>query len=636
MAEAGRHYEQVLALEARHFRAMFYLGAIHLLQDRPAEAAGLMARSLEIEPRQPAAHLNLGVALQALDRHAEAAECFGRAIALKPDYAGAYFNQALSLRALRRMDEACLVLERLAELAPNHAEAHGHLGAAYEMLGRLDAAAASYLRAAACKPDYLEAHYNGGVALQALGRYDEALACYNRALALKPDIADAYNNRGVVLRQLRRYPEALADFDRVLMLDPDRAATHYNRAIALKEIRHREAALASVERALALMPDHAEAHNERGAILQSLNRYEEALAEHDHSLTLNPALSATHCQRGVALHFLGRYREALDSHDRAIALAPDDPYGYWNKAMLLLLLGRYEEGWRLYEWRWRRDEMRGQQRHADRPLWLGEADIAGKTLLVHAEQGLGDSLQYCRYLPLLRARGIDVVFEAPAALVEICASLGGDIAVVAKDGPLPAFDYQCPVMSLPLAFGTTLADIPAPPAYLTADEARCRQWAERLGPAKGLRVGIAWSGNAAQANDHNRSLMLAQLAPLLAVDVQWHSLQKDVRAVDLPLLAELPTLHDWRDELGDFMDTAALMMQMDLVISVCTSVAHLAAALGRPTWVMLPHVADQRWLVGRDDSPWYPTVRLFRQPGFGEWPQVVQRVADTLAAHARP
>jgi hypothetical protein len=332
------------------------------------------------------------------------------------------------------------------------------------------------------------------------------------------------------------------------------------------------------------------------------------------------------------LQQLRRDEEALACYHEAWKLDPDHGAARRSAAYCRLLMGDFAQGWMQHESRWEASDVVFRRRHADRPLWLGVEPVAGKTVLLHAEQGFGDTLQFCRYASLVAARGATVVLEVPAALKTVLASLHGVSRVVSESDTQLPFDFQCPLMSLPLAFGTDLNTVPAETPYLRADADRVQTWKARLDEAGGrgrLRIGLAWSGNPHHKNDENRSMSLATLAPLYGLDATFVSLQPDVRQDDAGVLAQSGIL-DFRGELRDFADTAALMQALDLVISVDTSVAHLAGALGRPLWILLPRVPDWRWLLDREDSPWYPGARLFRQDRPGDWPVVIEHVAQAL------
>ena len=513
-----------------------------------------------------------------------------------PDQAEAYYKRAGALKDERRFAEAVAAFDNAIAIKSDYAQAHNGRGIVLANLNRLAEAVGSFDRAIELKSDYAEAHNNRALVLQELGQFEEGLASLERAIALQPDNARAHNNRGVVLHGLKRDDEALASHDKAIALNTDYAEAHYNRGVLLQELDCLDESLASFDRAIALKPDYAAAHNNRGTVLNHLNRLDEALA-------------------------------ALD---QAIALTGGFPEAYLNKSYCLLRMGRFEEGWRLHEWRKKTERPVGH-RSFPQPLWLGREDIANKSVFVHWEQGFGDTLQFCRYANLLRAHGADVVMSVQEPLHRLLSRSMPDIRILKNDVAPAAFDYHSALMSLPLAFGTTLETMPAAVPYLFADEERCKTWDARLPPPTKPRIGVAWSGNAKQKNDFNRSIGLAALAPILTVDAHWISLQKDVRDIDRPLLDSFRQICHYGELLADFSDTAAVIDSMDLVIAVDTSVAHLACAMGKPVWILLAYTADWRWLVDRHDCPWYPTARLFRQQVRHGWDGVVARVHRALA-----
>ncbi|MGB8603422.1 MAG: tetratricopeptide repeat-containing glycosyltransferase family protein [Rhizomicrobium sp.] len=462
---------------------------------------------------------------------------------------------------------------------------------------------------------------NRGYGLEALGRLDEAEASYARAIKLAPDYARAYANHANVLEMLDRVPQALAAADHAIALAPNIAEAHCNRANALRKLSRLEEALVSIDNALALAPRAAVLHNNRGNILRELQRPEEALAAFDLAIELKPNYTEAHTNRGNALRDLKRYDEAIASHDAAITLSPDAPSAYWNKALVALLTGDYTEGWQLFERRWQSDSLKNSVRRFEPPRWDGAEDIGGKTLLVYAEQGYGDTVQFCRYVPLLLEKGAQIIFEAPRSLLPLLATLSGAerIRFIAAGDALPAFDRHIALMSLPLAFNTRLDTIPSDHPYLAVDPIRRTQWHTRLGEKKRPRIGLCWSGRPGQAPDRKRSAALADFAPLFSLPFDFHILQKDIRPEDAALMGQFTNLTPHTDELTDFADTAALIAQMDLNLSVDTSVAHVCGAIGAEVWLMLPWVAEWRWLTERADSPWYPTATLLRQPNFSDW-----------------
>ena len=519
----------------------------------------------------------------------------------EPNRAAALYNRGGELRQLRRFDEAIAAFDGAIALQPNYAEAHNGRGIVLANLNRVADALASFENAVALKPDYAEAYNNRGMILQDLARLDDALASFDLAIAIQADNARAHNNRGVALQDLKRFADALASHDRAIALKPDFAEAYYNRAMAQHALKRFDEAHAGFGRAIALRPDYAEAYHNLGVLLQDRKRIDDAIA----------------------------------AYGKAIALNPDNAESHFNLGFCLLHVGRYEQGWPLHEWRLKIEELSGRRSFAQ-PRWRGGEDISGKTLFVYREQGLGDTLQFCRYGRLLKARGIKTVMSVQEPLYRLLQQMSPDVQII-HDGALPAtFDYHCPLMSLPLAFGTTLDTIPALQPYIFADRTLRDAWAPRLPPRQRLstghtkpRIGIAWSGNKKQKNDHNRSTTLRALAPLFSDDVQWISLQKDLRPGDADLLKELPVV-SFTDELADFADTAAVLDSLDLVITVDTSVAHLAGAMGKPVWIMLTYYPDWRWLLDRDDCPWYPTARLFRQDETRSWENVIVRVRDAM------
>jgi Flp pilus assembly protein TadD len=494
--------------------------------------------------------------------------------------------------------------------------------------GRLAEAVAAYDAALALRASSADAQFNRANALQALQRHDDAVAAYDRVLALAADDAQALNNRAVSLLALERAEEALASCDAALALRAHYAPALHNRCNALAALGRLQEALDSVDRALALHPGHAPALASRGRVLQRLGRHAEALDCFDAALRIWPDDEAALCDRGNALAALARHEEALASFARARALAPDDPELLWNEALARLAMGDYARGWPLYEARWRVPSLHLAPRTTDRPQWQGGDNIAGRTVLLHAEQGFGDAIQFVRYAREVAARGAEVVVGCAAPLQRLFARADGvGRAVVPGRDPLPPFDLHAPLMSLPLAFGTTLATIPSAP-YLQADADRAAAWRQRL-PTAQRNVGIVWSGNPDFRGAHLKTCAPALLAPLLATPgCRFVSLQLGAARAQLPALGD--GVLDAADELADFDDTAALVEALDLVITIDTAVAHLAGALGKPVWILLPFAADWRWLVGRSDSPWYPTARLYRQPAPGAWQPAVAALLRDL------
>jgi len=485
-------------------------------------------------------------------------------------------------------------------------------------------------RALELEPDSPIAHYTRARMLRELRRDEEAYISLCEAIGRDPRLAQAYNERGNIRREQGDLGAAIVDYDRALAVRPDYADAHYHRALVLQDSRQLTAALLAYDRAISLDPRMVEAHNNRGRVLRMLNRPDQALAAYDRALALNPELADVHNNRGVVLKVLRRFEEALASYARAIELRPDHRDAHWNVALLLLLTGHFAEGWPLYEWR-----QAFAPRRFPQPAWLGAVSVAGKRILVHAEQGLGDFIQFCRYVPLLTHAGAEVVLEVPAALKRLASTLRGVSRLVESQEAFPECDLHCAMLSLPLAFRTTVATIPSEVPYLHASPSACVAANRRLGERRRLRVGLAWAGGIDHEDDRNRSLALESVVPLLAIEAEFHALQKEYRSEDRAVLERDGRLLDHHAELSDFADTAALVAAMDLVIAVDTAVAHLAGALGKPVWILITYSPDFRWLLDRSDSPWYPTATLFRQSAPGVWTDVLARVAGRLREEVR-
>jgi tetratricopeptide (TPR) repeat protein len=614
LARASAACQEVLRAAPGHFDAEHLLGVIAAQTGRPAEAISRIGNALAANPYNraaPIANANLGRAYRQLGQRDQALRAFSAAIALDAGYA----------------------------------EAHYHLGTVLAEGGDWQAAAVSFERAIRCRNDFAEACFHLGNAQKQLGRLRESVASYDRAIKIRGNYPEALCNRGYVLGDLGQWEAALASYDQAIAHRRDFAVAHLNRGNALRELRRWEEALASYDRAIALRPDYVEAHSNRGAILRELNQREAAVASYDHAIALDPARAAIHFNRGNVLQEMRSIDAALASYERALELSPDHAEARFNRSLVLLLRGDYECGWREYEWRHRVQRIRNVSagaRFAEAP-WLGERSLSGLTILLHCEQGLGDTLQFCRYTSRVAALGARVVLEVQAPLRTLLTGLDGVSQLIVQGESLPEFDEHCPLMSLPLALGTTLDAVPANVPYLAGVPEGGEVWRERLGPRRKLRVGLVWSGGfRAQrpelwAVNARRNIPLATLAPLALPDIEFFSLQKGE-----PAEAELddvmargwkgPSIVGFSQHITDFADTAGLLEQLDLLISVDTSTAHLAGALGRPVWILNRYDGCWRWLLEGDSSPWYPSARLYRQKSPGDWDEVIARVRSDLCA----
>lgn len=549
-------------------------------------------------------------------------------------------RQAVALQQNGALAEAEELYREILELKPRHFDALQLLGSLALQAGRVQEGIEFLKKALAVNAKQAPLHSNLAYALNVLQRFDEALASADRALALQSGFPDALNNRGNAQAGLNLPLEALSSFDRTLALAPDFAPAWNNRACVLRDLGRAADALASCDHALALQPGYPDAWSNRGNALSDLNRPHEARASYQHALELAPAFADAWNNLGLTQVDLNEHVQALQSYERALAVNPAAAETHWNRSLCLLQLGQLEAGWAEYEWRWERSRIKASRRTFAQPLWLGDFSIDGKTILLHAEQGLGDTLQFCRYARTVSRLGAKVVLEVPRELVRLMSTLDGVDQLIEAGHALPPFDCHCPLLSLPLACRTGLASIPSKTPYLFADPQATREWHERIAaPAqKCLNVGLVWAGGnrphvaELRKNDARRSITFERLAPILDVpNVRFFSLQKGPAARQLQHDDSHLNVIDYTGELDDFADTAALVANLDLVISVDTSTAHLAGALDKPVWILNRFDTCWRWMLKRTDTPWYAQAKLFRQPALGDWDSVIRNVRDALA-----
>ena len=588
--DAERVCRSILAVDPGHAPTLHLLGLIEHQRGSSDEGIEHIREAIARNGRDAAFHHNLGNILGSQGRAAEAMECYERALTLAPASVDTLYNLGNTCLELGRPDQAITYFEGALHRRPGAIELHNNLGTALHDLGRHQEAIACYRKALARWPEAVEILDNLAAALRAQGELDAAQGCYERALALRPNRVESLIGLGVVLRDRGLPAEAVARY----------------------------------EQALALAPDHPEAHNNLGVALVEVGRPQEAVFHYERVLARHPERAETHSNLGIALERQRRHPEALARYGHALALKPDYAEAHFNRAHALLQTGKFEEGWEEYEWRF---AVARYDRRFDRPLWSGEL-LDGKTILIHAEQGFGDTMQFVRYVPAVSERGGTVVLEVPEPLLRLARTVLRGSQVIAAGDPLPPFDCHCPLLSLPRVFKTNLATIPNAVPYLSAPPDAATVWADRIDAAPGLRVGLVWAGTTVGTID------LRLLQPMFEVAaVSWFSLQVGDHSSDVSLLdgVRIVDLSPW---LSDFAESAAAVCQLDLVISVDTSVAHLAGSLGRPTWLLLPYASEWRWLLEREDSPWYPTARLFRQRNPGDWPGVAREVAAPLAQTA--
>lgn len=560
-------------------------------------------------------------------RNEEALLSLDQALALQPEAADSHHARGLVLKKLGRLGEAVAAYDSALALAPGHAEAHHNRGTALRHQGLVSEAVAAHERAVQLRPRSPEIRNGLGMALHAAGRYEDAVSQYDDALQMRPGDSQIQNNRGMALHAQGRFEEAAAAYEQALRAGPS-CETLMNLGVTRWKQRRHALALQHLDAALALDPDDTSAQLNRANVLADLDRPDEALAVYRRLIAAQPGDVDAILNTANVLRDTGRHEDSVAHYNRALQLAPDNADVHWNLSLCLLTMGDYARGWQEYEWRWKARELGQAKATVDAPIWLGGEPLAGKTLLLQAEQGLGDTLQLCRYAAPLEALGAKVVLEVQEPLLHALAGLPGVHRLIAQGEPAGAVDFRIPLFSLPLALGTRLDTIPASAGYLVADAARADRWGRLMGNER-PQVGLAWAGNPGHANDRRRSLDLRQLLAALPDGIRYWCLHKDVTPAESALLQADGRVGVFED--NDFASKMAQISRMDAVVSVDTSVAHLSAALGKPTWILVARPADFRWLADRADSPWYASVRLFRQETAGDWSKPLAGVAEALA-----
>jgi tetratricopeptide (TPR) repeat protein len=673
LPRAEQVYRQVLAADPANAQGWYLLGAVCQAQGKLDDAVSSLRQALRLEPHRAAAHNHLGVTLAQQGHLEEAIACFRQALQFQPDWAEAHDNLGLALTKQGRRDEAVASYQRALQCRPDYAPALHNLRQALHSQGKLDDlfdtyqdivrrqpdsadawndlgmellkrekwtdAAASFEQALRLQPNSAEAHNNLGRALVLLGKIDDAVAHYQTSIRLKPSLVPAYQNLGVALGKKGQHDEAVALCRQALQMAPGSAVGHHSLAWVLMEQGQLQEAVYHYRQALRLEPNDPSMHNNLGIALRHQGHFPEALASFREALRLRPNYAEASNNQAATLRDQGHFAQALTDLEQVLRRKPDYADAHWNRALTWLLLGNFELGWPEYEWRWQRRSP--VPRPFSQPCWDG-ASLAGRTILLHAEQGLGDTLQFIRYAPLVKQHGGTVIAECQPPLLGLLAGCPGVDGLVAQGTPLPHFDVHAALLSLPRIFQTTLATVPANVPYLRADENLVERWRRELSAHTAFKIGIAWQGSPKYSGDRQRSFPLRQFAPLARVaGVQLLSLQKGLGSEQLAQVADRFAVTDLAGRLdetsGPFMDTAAVMKSLDLVITCDSVLGHLAGALGVPAWVALPFVPDWRWLLDREDSPWYPSLRLFRQTQLDDWEDVFQRMAIALSkVLARP
>lgn len=479
--------------------------------------------------------------------------------------------------------------------------------------------------------DFAPLHKNHGNTLKKLNRLDEALFSYKRAIQLQPDSAELYNNIGKIYKELKHFDDALLNYNKAIELKSGYAEAFFNRATVLKELEDFNEALKNYDKAIELKSDYFTAYSNRGIVLHDLERFDEAINSFNKAIQLKDDYAEAYNFRGVALLYLARFNEACKSYDKAIQLKPNYVEAILHKSFLKLLLGNYSEGWDLYESRKYKQDLKKNYFPESKEGWLDKDYIKGKKILVYSEQGLGDTFQFCRYLPLLKKlKPKSIFFYLDSPLVSVFSNFDKDITIIEKGKKInEEIDLLYPLLSLPLLFKTRLNNIPKNFPYIIPNSGKNSYWVHKLKKNKNRKIGLVWAGSQ-NKNINNRSLSLKQFSSILKLPFEFHSIQKEIRASDQEELDKYKNLQQHQNDLKEFSDTAAILNQMDLIISVDTSVAHLAGALAKRVWILLNYIPDFRWMLDREDSPWYPNARLFRQPKIDDWNSVIKKIEKEL------
>jgi tetratricopeptide (TPR) repeat protein len=642
LPRAEQLYRQILTAVPRHADARHLLGLVGHQSGRSEMAVEYIRQAITLNPGFEIYYVNLGGVYLDLGKLDEAIDCFKQALSIRPDLAAAYYNLTNALRLRGRLDDAVRSGREAVRLSPDNPEAHNALGAALQEQGHLAEAESQFEHALELKPNLADAAFNMGNVLRLQRRFDEALRWCEQACRLQPQSSQSWSNLAAALQGLGRIDEARRSLRESLRLNPRNVEALSNLAVVLQiveetdlEVARQQAedAIACCLQALEIQPNFVPAHVNLGNSRQQQGRIDEAIACYRRAIEIDPNSVDARCSLSDALRNRGQLDEAREHFEHALRRGPDYPEARFNKALWHLVQGDLPAGWPHYEYRWQMKGVKPRQKFSQ-PTWDG-ASLPGNTILLHAEQGHGDSLQFIRYAALVKQRVGTVLVECPGTLVDLLASCPGVDLAAARGQPLPEFDVQAPLLSLPGILQTSLETIPATVPYLWPSEDMVRAWQRELPSGGPLKVGIVWQGSPLHHDDRKRSIPLEQFAPLTAIPgVQLYALQFGAGHDQLQKFSAADRVIDLADRISNFQDTAAIMRNLDLVISCDSAPVHLAGALGVPVWTALPQGPDWRWMLEREDSPWYPTMRLWRQRSLGDWTELFERIADQLRSLA--
>jgi len=590
-------YEKILPNDPAYAESIHLLGLIYLQTGKYNDAQRLIKRSLELNPNNPQAQNNLGNLYVNINELESALNAYEKALEKNPKFAEAAINKANLLRKINRPTDALAYYDQTLNI----------------------------------KPDFFEALLNKGNLLIELNLYMEAIDSYKNAILINSNSSEAYYNLGLALHKIGHFNEAVTQFNKAIQIQPNYADAYNDLSTTYASLNQLENALLCITSAININSKRVDFYNNQGLILNRLSRHADAIKSFECILRLQPEQAEAYFNLGNIYKELKNFDKSFYNYDSAIQLKVDYAECYWNKALLHLLLEQYSEGWEMYEWRWNWDGFNKERRNFQQPLWLGDESLKGKTILIHCEQGLGDCIQFSRYIKNLEPLEATVIFEVYQPLINLFKSLDYPKLLIERGQPLPEFDYHCPLLSLPLALYSRQSAIPKFNTYLSSTDEKLRYWEMKLHNANENRpkIGIVWSGSTLHKNDKNRSIMLDLFIKALPDHFQYISLKKEVDNNEALLLIK-SNIIDFSKEIGDFEDTAAICDQMDLIITVDTSVAHLSGALGKPTWILLPYTPDWRWSLNKETTSWYPNAKLYRQSIERSWVPVLNQIRTDL------
>jgi tetratricopeptide (TPR) repeat protein len=628
LQQAEQIYRQILTADQRHGPTWHLLGVLAHQAGRSDVAVQMITNAIQLGLGGDA-YNNLGEALRTLGRHTEAASAYQTAIQQQPNNAEAMSNLGLIYNTVGKYSDAIPLLEKAVAIKPNLPNAHYNYGIALDNTGKLDDAIEQWEITLRLQPDHALAMNNVGVGLQRRDRLERAIATLRRLVEKYPTFAEGHANLGSALAQAGKYEEAITEAKKAIELEPRRPEALNTLGVVYMRAGRLDDAIAATLKAVEMNPRFHKAIGNIGGIYQKMERHDLAIEWFERASKVLPADVETANALYGAYYKIRQPEKSLEATENALKHNPNHPELHGNRSLALLALGNYIEGFEEYEWRWRCNTFTSPPRDFDRPMWEN-SDLNGRTLLVHAEQGYGDIIQFARYLPMVAEMGAKLIVEVPVAVRSLIETIPGVARVVPKGLKLPDFDLHIPLLSLPRAFKTTLQTIPNQVPYFRVDESRLEKWRPVIANnAKGKKIGLVWGGNLKP--DPKRSVRLKELAPLADVpDIAWFSLQTGDPRDELKESPPGMNIVDIGKDLKEFADTAALMSLLDMVITIDTASAHLAGAMAVKTWTIIPHAADWRWQMEGEQSPWYPTMRLFRQSVANDWGPTIARIRDEL------